>query len=74
VLGVAFHAAGDRTLVWINGGRDEAQAWLPPLGAGQAWELIADSSDPDADFVTGSGAGRIALPARSVRVYAVAEG
>ena len=34
--------------------------------AGQAWELIGDSSDPDADFVTSAGAGPIKLPPRSV--------
>jgi glycogen operon protein len=71
VLGIAFATPGDRTLIWINGTRAKVSAFLPPVSPGQAWELIADSSDPNADFVTGSGAGRIVLPMRSVRVYAV---
>jgi glycogen operon protein len=74
VLGIAFAVPGDRTLIWINGGREKVSAFLPPIEPGEAWELIADSSDPEADFVTSSGAGRIMLPPRSVRVYAMAEG
>ena len=74
MLGIAFTAAGDRTLIWINGTREKVAAWLPPIAAGEAWELIADSSEPEADFVTSSGPGRIMLPVRSVRVYAVAAG
>ncbi len=70
LLGIAFYAEGDRTLAWINGGRTEAQTWLPPLATGDAWELIADSTDPEADFVTTAGPGPITLPPRSVRIYA----
>jgi glycogen operon protein len=74
VLGIGFAVPGDRTMIWINGAGEKASAFLPEIEPGQAWELIADSSDLEADFVTTSRPGRITLPPRSVRIYAVAEG
>ena len=70
VLGMQLHAAGDRTVTWINGGRVESRAWLPVTREGHDWRLIADSSDESETAPAPTAAGRIVVPPRSVMLFA----
>ena len=70
VLGVQLYAGGDRTVTWINGGREESAGWLPSARDGHGWCLLADSSDlPTTGSVTAA-AGPIIVPSRSLRLFA----
>jgi pullulanase/glycogen debranching enzyme len=70
VLGMKLHAAGDRTLTWINGSSENRRAWLPPPRPGHAWVLLIDSSDTDFTDDTPLVTRQVSLLARSVRIYA----
>jgi hypothetical protein len=64
-----LHAAGDRTLTWINGSAENCRARLPPPRPGHAWVLLIDSSDTDLSENAPLVTGQVSLLARSVRIY-----
>jgi glycogen operon protein len=66
-VGLALFADGDRTAVWINGGRP-VPGWLPEARSGRRWQLVLDTSDPTATARPADA--RLILPARSVLVFA----
>jgi glycogen operon protein len=70
VLGMQLHAAGDRTLTWINGSPENCRAWLPPPRPGHAWVLLIDSSDTELADAAPLVTRQVSLLARSVRIYA----
>ena len=68
VVGIAFTAGADRTVVWINGGDTEITVPLPPKRGRKRWRLEANSADPAA---TGPASETgVNLPPRSVLIFA----
>jgi glycogen operon protein len=70
VLGLTLFAGNDRTAIWINGGRENAAAWLPQARPGATWRLEIDTSRPQAPSSTATSS--FTVPARSVLVFAEA--
>ncbi len=68
VLGIAFTAGDDRTVVWINGGEREITVPLPPKRERRQWKLEANSADPAA--IGPASETGVNLPPRSVLVFA----
>ena len=71
VLGLLLYVAAeggaeaDRTLVWINGGREQAGVWLPPPRPGFVWRIEIAS----AGGVPFDASARATVPPRAVVVF-----
>jgi glycogen operon protein len=68
VVGLVLLSGDDRTAVWINGGQEQAEGWLPSARAGKAWRLEVDTARPD--VAAGVAGLSFTLPARSVLMFA----
>jgi glycogen operon protein len=64
---------GDTLLILLNGHHEQLPFQLPPMLAGQLWELLFDTAEPDAAALRMEGEKKYPLQARSVVVFRTVE-